>query len=115
IKERLKEGGRSGAGGASHNRMRSLMMVSEIALSFMLLIGAGLLIKSFTRLRDVSPGFNADNVLSLRVTGVSGKYAAGEPRTQFFRQAVEHLKTLPGVQSAGAVLSLPLGGDTFNV
>jgi len=57
----------------------------------------------------------AENVLSLRVSGVSGKYGAGEPRAQFFRQAVDHLKTLPGVQSAGAVLSLPLGGDTFNV
>ena len=115
LNQRLKEGGRSGSAGASHNRMRSLMMVSEIALSFMLLVGAGLLIKSFMRLRDVSPGFNAENLLSLRVSGVSGKYAVGEPRAQFFRQGVEHLKTLPGVQSAGAVLSLPLGGDTFNV
>jgi putative ABC transport system permease protein len=113
LNERLKEGGRSGTAGAGHNRMRSLMMVSEIALSFMLLVGAGLLIKSFMRLRDVSPGFNADHVLSLRVS--AGKYANGEPRAQFYRQAVEHLQTLPGVQSVGAVLSLPLGGDTLNV
>jgi putative ABC transport system permease protein len=114
LNERLKEGGRSGSSGASHNRLRSLMMVSEIALSFMLLVGAGLLIKSFIRLRDVSPGFNVENVLTIRIAA-GGKYKPGEPRVQFFRQAVEHLKALPGVQSAGAVLSLPLGGENFNV
>jgi putative ABC transport system permease protein len=115
LNERLKEGGRSGGGGAAHNRLRSLMMVSEVALSFMLLVGAGLLIRSFMRLREVSPGFNPANVLSVRISLPSAKYARGEPRVQMLRQTVEHLKSLPGVQSAGAVLSLPLGGDTFNV
>ena len=114
LNERLKEAGRS-AGSASHNRLRSLMMVSEIALSFMLLVGAGLLIKSFIRLRDVSPGFNPANVLSVRVSIPSAKYAQGEPRTQILRQLEERIESLPGVQSAAAVLSLPLGGDTFNV
>ena len=114
LNERLKEAGR-GSGGASHNRVRSLMMVSEIALSFMLLVGAGLLIKSFMHLRDVSPGFNPANVLSVRISIPSAKYAQGEPRTQVLRQVEEHIKSLPGVQSAGAVLSLPLGGDTLNV
>ena len=114
LNERLKEAGRS-AGGASHNRVRSLMMVSEIALSFMLLVGAGLLIKSFMHLRDVSPGFNPANVLSVRVAIPSSKYGQGEPRTQVLRQLEEQIETLPGVQSAGAVLSLPMGGDTFNV
>ncbi|HEV7475788.1 MAG TPA: ABC transporter permease [Pyrinomonadaceae bacterium] len=113
LNERLKEGGRGGMSGGHHNRMRSLMMVSEIALSFMLLVGAGLLIKSFMRLRDVSPGFTASNLLSVRLS--AGKYSNGVPRAQFFRQAVERLNTLPGIQSSGAVLSLPLGGDTFNV
>ena len=115
LNERLKEGTRSATGGGSHNRLRSLMMVSEIALSFMLLVGAGLLIKSFVHLLDVSPGINAESVLTVRVTLPSAKYAEGEPRVQMFRQAIEHVKTLPGVQAAGAVLSLPLGGDTFNV
>ena len=114
LNERLKEAGR-GAGGGSHNRLRSLMMVSEIALSFMLLVGAGLLIKSFMHLREVSPGFNPANVLSVRVGIPGAKYAQGEPRTQVLRQLEEHIESLPGVQSAGAILSLPLGGDTFNV
>ena len=114
LNEGLKEGLRSGAG-AHRNRMRSLLMVAETALSFMLLVGAGLLIKSFIHLRDVSPGFNPDNVVTFRVSIPSAKYAQGEPRAQVLHQAVERLRSLPGVQSAGAVLSLPLGGDTFNV
>jgi putative ABC transport system permease protein len=111
----LKEGARGGSGGAHNKRLRSAMMVSEIALSFMLLVGAGLLIKSFVRLRDVSPGFTPDNVLTMRVSLPSAKYPKGEPRVQLLRQTLEHLQSIPGVQSAGAVLSLPLGGDTFNV
>jgi len=113
LNERLKEGGRSGTTGAGHNRVRSLMMVSEIALSFMLLVGAGLLIKSFIRLSDVAPGLNTENTLTMR-TSLS-KYPAGEPRVQALNQLLERLKALPGARSAGAVLSLPLGGDTFNV
>lgn len=114
LNEGLKEGLRSGASG-HRNRLRSLLMVSEIALSFMLLVGAGLLIKSFIRLRDVSAGFNPDQVLAVRVSLPFAKYPQGEPRVQLLHQAVERLSLLPGVQSAGAVLSLPLGGDTFNV
>jgi putative ABC transport system permease protein len=111
----LKEGGRTGSGGSRHNRLRSMMMVAEIAFSFMLLVGAGLLIKSFVRLRDVSPGFTPDKVLTMRVSLLPDKYAKGEPRTQLLGQMLERLRNLPGVQSTGAVLSLPLGGDTFNV
>lgn len=110
----LKDGGR-GSGGTHNKRLRSVMMVSEVALSFMLLVGAGLLIKSFARLRDVSPGFNPESVLTMRISIPSAKYAKGEPRIQALRQTIERLKNMPGVQAAGAVLSLPLGGDTFNV
>ena len=113
--EGLKEGSRGNAGGARSNRVRGLLMVAEIAMSFMLLVGAGLLIKSFIHLREVTPGFNADNVLTMRISVPPGKFPAGEPRLQFFQQAIDRIHSLPGIQSAGMVLSLPLGGDTFNV
>jgi len=115
LNENLKESGRRGAGGERHNRLGSLLIVSEIALSFMLLVGAGLLVKSFMRLRDVSPGFNPNNVLTMRMGLMPGKYPQGEPRAQVFRQAVEKIKAVPGVESVGGVLFMPLGGDTLNV
>lgn len=115
LNENLKESGWRGAGGERHNRLGSLLIVSEIALAFMLLVGAGLLVKSFMRLRDVSPGFNSNNVLTLRMGLMPGKYPEGEPRAQVFRQAVEKIKAVPGVESVGGVLFMPLGGDTLNV
>lgn len=115
LNQNLKESGRRGAGGARHNRLGSLLIVSEIALSFMLLVGAGLLVRSFMRLSEVSPGFTPNNILTMRMGLTPGKYQQGEPRAQIFSQAVEKIKAVPGVESAGGVLSMPLGGDTFNV
>jgi putative ABC transport system permease protein len=115
LNDTLKESGRSGAPGGTRNRVGSLLIVSEVALSFVLLAGAGLLIKSFMHLREISPGFQPDNVLAVRLALPPGKYKQGEPRAQIYQQLVAQVKTVPGVQSAGAVLSLPLGGDTFNV
>ncbi|HLL75119.1 MAG TPA: ABC transporter permease [Pyrinomonadaceae bacterium] len=115
LNEALKEGGRSGGEGARGGRARSAMIVSEIALSFMLLAGAGLLLRSFLRLRDVNPGFNPGGVLAMRISASGPKYPAGPARAEVYRQALERIGSLPGVESAGAVLSLPLGGDTFNV
>ena len=114
LNETLKESGRSGSQ-ARRNRIGSALMVSEIALSFMLLVGAGLLIKSFIRLREVNPGFNPSNMLTMRVSLPAGKYQQGEPRVQVFGQVVERISGLPGVASAGAVSQLPLRGDTFNL
>jgi putative ABC transport system permease protein len=113
--EGLKEGGRGNAGGARSNRLRGALMVAEIAMSFMLLVGAGLLIKSFLNLRDVKSGINSDNVLTLRVVAPQGRFNEDATRAEFFRQLNERIKTVPGVQSAGMILSLPLGGDSFNV
>ncbi len=114
LNETLKESGRSGSQ-ARRNRIGSALMVSEIALSFMLLVGAGLLIKSFIHLREVNPGFNPSNMLTMRLSLPAGKYQQGEPRLQVFRQVVERISSLPGVTSAGAVSQLPLRGDTFNL
>ena len=85
--------------------MRSLMMVSEIALSFMLLIGAGLLIKSFMRLREVSPGFNANHVLTFEIIPPGGRDLQ---RNNVVTQLEEKLSALPGVESVGAISHLPL-------
>jgi putative ABC transport system permease protein len=115
LNETLKESGRQGSVGGSRNRIGSLLIISEIALSFVLLVGAGLLIKSFIRLRQMDPGFNSENVLAMRLTLMPGKYAQGEPRAQIYRQLTEQVKATPGVQSAAAILSVPLGGDSFNV
>ena len=97
----LKAGGRGaqGDGGfsASRHRLRSLLVVSELAFSLMLLIGAGLLIRSFVRLQNVSPGFNADHVVSMRI-GANG---------QRFQNLGEKIASAPGVKSLGAVTTLP--------
>ncbi len=109
----LKEGGRSGEG---HRRTsaRSLLLIGEVALSLMLLVGAGLLIKSFLRLQEVRPGFNAHNVLIANLALPYPKYQY-EQFEEFFRRLKERLEASPGVQAAGGSITLPLNasGDTF--
>jgi putative ABC transport system permease protein len=114
LNEVLKDTGRRSETG-SRNRVGGLLIVSEIALSFILLAGAGLLIKSFLNLRQTSPGFNADNVLAMRLVLLWPKYKEAEPRVQAYKQVIESVKAIPGVQSAGAVLSLPLKVDSFDL
>lgn len=115
LNEMLKDSGRHGAETGGRNRIGGLLIVSEIALSFVLLAGAGLLIKSFINLRRIDPGFNAENVLVMRLRVAGNKYTAGEARIQVYNQLLESVKAVPGVQSSGAVQALPLGGDDFNV
>jgi len=101
----LKEEGRGDTGG-QRNRLRHLLVVSEVALALVLLIGAGLLIKSFSRLTEVNPGFRTDDVLTFQVTLTDGK--SSPQRVNFVQQIVERLKALPGVQAVAATDSLPL-------
>ena len=115
LNEMLKDSGRHGAETGGRNRIGGLLIVSEIALSFVLLAGAGLLIKSFINLRRTDPGFNADNVLVIRLEVRGAKYKADEQRIQVYNQLLESVKAIPGVQSVGAVQSLPLRADDFNV
>lgn len=100
----LKEEGRGDIGGQRH-RLRHLLVVSEVALALVLLIGAGLLIRSFSRLTDVNPGFRAAGVLTFQAN-LAGK--SGVSKARFIEEVVERLKALPGVQSAAATDSLPL-------
>ncbi len=115
LNEALKEGGRGMSESHRRNRLRSLLVVSEIALSLMLLVGAGLLIKSFQHLRDVKPGFTPEHVLTMIVPLPYAKYHEPQQRADFYRQLVERVKALPGVASAGMVLNLPLNGGGFSV
>ena len=101
----LKEEGRGDTGGR-RNRLRHLLVVSEVALALVLLIGAGLLIKSFSRLNEVNPGFRTDDVLTFQVILAEGK--SSSQKINFIEQIVERLKALPGVQAAAATDSLPL-------
>jgi putative ABC transport system permease protein len=101
----LKEEGRGDTGGHRH-WLRHFLVVSEVALALVLLIGAGLLIKSFSRLRDVNPGFLTDGVLTFQVTLAQEK--SSPQKVNFIKQIVERLKALPGVQAVAATDSLPL-------
>lgn len=101
----LKEEGRSDTGG--HRKwLRHSLVVSEVALALVLLIGAGLLIKSFSRLNNVKPGFRTDDVLTFQVSLAEGK--ASPQKVNFIKQIVERLQALPGVQAVAATDSLPL-------
>jgi putative ABC transport system permease protein len=115
LNEALKEGGRGATGGRGRNRARSLLVVSEVALSVLLLVGAGLLIKSFLLLRDVNPGFDPDHVLTMRISLPGARYAEPKQQANFYRELTERVRDLPGVEAAGATVSLPLGGSNFSV
>jgi putative ABC transport system permease protein len=108
VNDALKEGGRQ-AGGGSH-RLRSLLVVSEIALSLILLIGAGLFIRSFVALLRSDPGFNPEGVLTTNLNLPIAKYKGDSQRAAFYTDLVARVKTLPGVQSAAAVNYIPMGG-----
>jgi putative ABC transport system permease protein len=104
----LKEGGRQGAG--SSNRLRSSFVVAEIALSLILLVGAGLLVRSFLSLMRMNPGFNPENVMTMQLVLPSAKYKDDAQSAAFFSDLVQRAQSVPGVQSAAAVNYLPLGG-----
>jgi putative ABC transport system permease protein len=110
VNETLKEGGKNPGSASRSHRLRNVFVVAEVALALVLLIGAGLLIRSFARLQAVDPGFNASNLLTLRVPLPARKYDNDEKRLSFFRQATERMQTLPGVESVGAINVIPFGG-----
>jgi len=109
----LKAGGRSGQGdglGLRRHRLRGLLVVSELALSLVLLIGAGLLIRSFVRLQSVPPGFTADGVLTMQLTATGARYRQDKAVAQFYQEVETRVSRLPGVKAEGVVSVLPLTG-----
>jgi predicted permease len=114
LTEALKEGGRGSTGGAHRNRLRNALIVAETVLALVLLIGAGLLVKSFVRLQNVSPGFNPHNVLTAEISLPVEKYPR-DPRgltvINFYNEAERRIKNIPGVQHAAFTVMLPLSGS----
>jgi len=115
LNESLKEAGRGATDGRSGHRLRNLLVVFEVALAMMLLCSAGLLLRSFLRMRGIDPGFRSDRILTLNVNLTHSQYPKPLERTRFFQQAIERIKVLPGVQAVGAGTSLPLGGYSITV
>lgn len=118
LNSELKDGGRD-AVGETRNRVRSLFIVSEIALSLVLLVAAGLLLKSFGQLRGVNPGFDANHVLAVRLSLPAARYANAATVKTFYDKIAPRVARLPGVEGVSAASALPLSGliarTTFNI
>jgi putative ABC transport system permease protein len=112
--ESLKEGGRGTSEGARRNRMRSVLAVGELAIAVVLLVSAGLLIKSLWRLQSVNTGLQPDNVITFNVGLSETKYKT-EKQAPFFEELKRRIESAPGVQSVSSILPLPLSGDRFQI
>ena len=105
----LREGGRGAAGSRSAQHLRRVLIVSEVALAVMLLTGAGLMIRSFARLSDSSPGFDPARVLTFDVALPQAKYSTGDQQRAFFDRLLPSLASAPGFQTVGATTGIPMG------
>ncbi|HEY2294100.1 MAG TPA: ABC transporter permease [Thermoanaerobaculia bacterium] len=112
LAEVMKEGTRGSAGGPARERLRGTLIVAEVALSFALLIGAGLLLRSLDQLLAVNKGFDAERVISSYLLLPPSSYPQGHQQAAFFREVRERVQALPGVQAAALVSDIPLGGGS---
>jgi putative ABC transport system permease protein len=110
VNESLKEGGHTIAGGR-HGRMRAALMVAQVAITLILLVGSGLLLKSFSRVLRVNPGFDPDHLLTMEYRVPRNKYPEGRQQWAFHHEVVERVRALPGVRSAAVVMALPFSGN----
>ena len=119
LTEALKEGGRSSTTGARRNQLRNSLVVAEIALALVLLVGAGLLLKSYSRVQNIDPGFDRRNVLTAEIDLPDTKYPPrgssdynrGQAIINFWNEALRRVRQLPGVEAAGGTIVLPLSGS----
>jgi len=109
VHETLKEGGRGGSAGVTHHRMRSTLVVVETAMALILLVGTGLMLKSFWQVLQADAGFNPEGVLTANISGPDTKYKDPAQRRAFIEQIVSNVQAIPGVQYAASALPL-LGG-----
>ena len=110
LSESLKEGSRGSTSGRRSHLIRSSLIVSEVALSLLLLVGAGLLIRSFVRLMSEDLGFNPSNLLTMQIWLPQNRYSSPSQVTSFYQQVLERVDAIPGVKTAGAVNFLPFSG-----
>jgi putative ABC transport system permease protein len=110
LRESLNEGSRGSTAGPGQHRLRAALVATEIALAMLLLVGSGLLLRSFSRLQEVPPGFQADHLLVADIPLSQNAYAKPEQRFEFFDRLVDRSKALPGVRSAAAASFLPVSG-----
>ncbi|MBA3833444.1 MAG: ABC transporter permease [Chthoniobacterales bacterium] len=111
LTEALKEGGRGATSGVRRNRIRNALVVAEVALALVLLISAGLLMKSFVRLQQVYPGFNPRNVLTMELSLPQLKYPRGKPVIDFYAEVERRVARIPGVQHVALTSIIPLSGS----
>jgi len=111
LSEALKESGASATGSRQRHRARGLLVVSEVALAMILLVGAGLMMKSLLMLRRSNPGFNPRNLLSMTISLPEAKYSDKTKQSAFFQRLLSEVSTLPGVQSAGVTNELPISSS----
>ena len=110
LRETLNEGSRGSTAGPAHHRLRGSLISMEIALAMLLLVGSGLLLRSFSRMQEVSLGFQADHLFVADLPLSESAYAKPEQRYGFFDRLVERARALPGVRSAAAATFLPVSG-----
>jgi putative ABC transport system permease protein len=117
LNDSLKEGGRESGVSRKGNRLRGLLVIGEVAVSFILLIGAGLLINSFLHLRNLDPGFRTDHLLTMKIDLSEVKYPDGERRSVFFDEVLRRIRVLPGVESVAVAGNLPFtyNGDSASI
>ena len=113
VQESLKESGRSASSGRRQNRLRNLLIIGEVALSVVLLVGAGLLFRSFMQLQAVKTGFTSQQLLTLQLSPAGSNYRQDSDYISFYNQMMQRVSTIPGVVSVGAINTLPLDKGPF--
>lgn len=113
LAESLKEGGRNATGSAARRRTQNTLVVVEVSLALMLLVGAGLMLKTLRQLNMVDAGFNPRNLLTLELSASKSQYDSAEKRVQLFKHIGESLSSVPGVEEVSAINHLPIGGDVW--
>jgi predicted permease len=114
ISETLRDSGRGSLGTKRGSRLRDLLVISEFALAIVLLVGAGLMIRSFGALRAIDPGFDSRHLLSMTVSTKGAPDGEAGRRAAFYRRTLDEVRALPGVEGASAINHLPVGGDLWD-